>query len=82
VPGGSPIGYRVVGDKFRRFPLVCGPMNPCACLLLVGGVFLRLLGVFSLGMWAPKFLCDAGCDLLCISSMFYACFAAIADMTS
>jgi hypothetical protein len=57
-------------------------MNPCACLLLVGGVFLRLLGVFSLGMWAPKFLCDAGCDLLCISSMFYACFAAIADMTS
>jgi hypothetical protein len=32
LPGGSPSGYMVVGGKFRQFPHVCGPLNPCASL--------------------------------------------------
>ena len=30
--GGFPSGYMVVGYKFRRFPCVCGPLNPCTLL--------------------------------------------------
>jgi hypothetical protein len=32
LPGASLSGYRVVGSKFRRFPPILGPLNPCAYL--------------------------------------------------
>jgi hypothetical protein len=45
------------------FGIVCGPLNPCANLWLVGGVFLGLLSWFAMG---PSCKCNAECDLLCI----------------
>ena len=32
LPGGSPSGYMVFGGKFRQFPPVGGPLNPCDSL--------------------------------------------------
>ena len=51
--GGSPSGYMVVGYKFRRFPCVCEPLNPCAFLWFIEGVFSPLLTCVSC-----PFMCD------------------------
>jgi hypothetical protein len=72
--GGLWCCFLVIRALARPFGMPNGPLNPCACLWLVGGVFHGLLGSFASGCGPSNSRARIECSeiyfFLCLSMVF------------